>query len=81
MIEEDIKKDVQNLKNIEIKINAKSGKASGNLFKRNPVISNNPSLKTGQNLSGKLDFSKNKKDTFKVKSGQTTTGQISKPKK
>jgi|TARA_B100001094_G_scaffold40133_1_gene34768 hypothetical protein len=81
MTEEDIKKDVQNLKNIEIKINAKSGKASGNLFKRNPVISNNPSLKTGQNLSGKLDFSKNKKDTFKVKSGQTTTGQISKPKK
>ena len=81
MTEEDIKKDVQNLKNIEIKINAKSGKASGNLFKRNPVISNNPSLKTGQNLSGKLDFSKNKKDTLKVKSGQTTTGQISKPKK
>jgi len=81
MSEENIKKDVQNLKNIEIKINAKSGKASGNLFKRNPVISNNPSLKTGQNLSGKLDFSKNKKDTFKVKSGQTTTGQISKPKK
>jgi hypothetical protein len=81
MTEEDIKKDVQNLKNIEIKINAKSGKASGNLFKRNPVISNNPSLKTGQNLSGKLDFSKNKKNTFKVKSGQTTTGQISKPKK
>jgi hypothetical protein len=81
MTEEDIKKDVQNLKNIEIKINAKSGKASGNLFKRNPVISNNPSLKTGQNLSGKLDFSKNKKDIFKVKSGQTTTGQISKPKK
>ena len=81
MTEEDIKKDVQNLKNIEIKINAKSGKASGNLFKRNPVVSNNPSLKAGQNLSGKLDFSKNKKDTFKVKSGQTTTGQISKPKK
>jgi hypothetical protein len=81
MTEENIKKNNQNLKNIEIKINAKSGKASGNLFKRNPVISNNPSLKTGQNLSGKLDFSKNKKDTFKVKSGQTTTGQISKPKK
>ena len=81
MSEENIKKDVQNPKNIEIKINAKSGKASGNLFKRNPVVSNNPSLKAGQNLSGKLDFSKNKKDTFKVKSGQITTGQISKPKK
>jgi hypothetical protein len=81
MTEEDIKKDVQNLKNIEIKINAKSGKASGNLFKRNPIVSNNPSLKAGQNLSGKLDFSKNKKNTFKVKAGQTTTGQISKPKK
>ena len=40
MSEENIKKDVQNPKNIEIKINAKSGKASGNLFKRNPVISN-----------------------------------------
>ena len=81
MSEENIKNDVQNPKNIEIKINAKSGKASGNLFKRNPVISNTPSLKAGQNLSGKLDFSKNKKNTFKVKAGQTTTGQISKPKK
>jgi hypothetical protein len=81
MSEENIKKDVQNPKNIEIKINTKSGKASGNLFKRNPIVSNNPSLKAGQNLSGKLDFSKNKKNTFKVKAGQTTTGQISKPKK
>ena len=50
MSEENIKKDVQSPKNIEIKINAKSGKASGNLFKRNPVVSNNPSLKAGQNL-------------------------------
>ena len=81
MTAENIKKNNQSSKNIEIKINAKSGKASGNLFKRNPVISNKPSLKAGQNLSGKLDFSKNKKDTFKVKPGQTTTGQISKPKK
>jgi hypothetical protein len=68
-------------KNIKIKIDGKSGKASGNLFKRNPVASNNPSLKVGQNLSGKLDFSKNKINTFKVKSDQTTTGQILKPKK
>ena len=81
MSEENIKKDVQNPKNIEIKINDKTGKDSGNLFKRNTLVSNKPSLKVGQNLSGKLDFSKNKKDTFKVKSGQTTTGQISKPKK
>lgn len=50
-------------KNIETKIDAKSGKASGNLFKRNPVVSNNPSLKVGQKLSGKVDFSANKKKT------------------
>lgn len=81
MNKEDIKKTIKSQKNIEIKIDAKSGKATGNLFKRNPVVSNKPSLKAGQNLSGKLDFSKNKKDTFKVKSGQTITGQISKPKK
>ena len=81
MSEENIKKDVQNPKSIEIKINAKTGKASGNLFKRNPVVSNKPSLKAGQNLSGKLDFSKNKENTFKVKPGQTITGEVSKPKK
>ena len=81
MNKEDIKKTIKSQKNIEIKIDTKSGKATGNLFKRNPVVSNKPSLKAGQNLSGKLDFSKNKKDTIKVKSGQTITGQISKPKK
>jgi len=47
-------KTTQSKNNIEIKIDAKSGKASGNLFKRNPVVSNNPSLKVGQKLSGKV---------------------------
>ena len=54
-------KNTQFKNNIEIKIDAKSGKASGNLFKRNPVVSNNPSLKVGQKLSGKVDFSSIKK--------------------
>ena len=38
MSEDNIKKEVRSPKNIEIKINTKSGKASGNLFKRNPVV-------------------------------------------
>jgi len=65
-------------RNIETKVDAKSGKASGNLFKRNPVVSNNPSIKIGQTLSGKIDFSKNKKNELNVKSGQQVSGKITK---
>ena len=65
-------------RNIEIKIDAKNGKATGNLFKRNPVVSNNPSIKVGQKLSGKIDFSKNKKNEFNVKSGQQVSVKITK---
>ena len=62
MGKEDIKKFIKTQKNIEIKVNAKAGKASGNLFKKKPVVSNNPSLKAGQTVSGKIDFKKNKKN-------------------
>ena len=62
MGKEDIKKFIKTPKNIEIKIDAKTGKASGNLFKKKPVVSNNPSLKAGQTVSGKIDFKKNKKN-------------------
>jgi len=65
-------------KNTEMKVDAKSGKASGNLFRRNPVASNNPSIKVGQTLSGKIDFSKNKKNKLNVKSGQQVSGKITK---
>ena len=62
MGKEDIKKFIKTQKNIEIKIDAKTCKASGNLFKKKPVVSNNPSLKAGQTVSGKIDFKKNKKN-------------------
>ena len=65
-------------KNIETKIDAKSGKASGNLFKRDPIVSNNPSVKVGKTLSGKIDFSKNKKNGLSVKSGQQVSGKVTK---
>jgi hypothetical protein len=81
MNKKDIKKTIKSQKDIEIKIDTKSGKAKGNLFKRNPVVSNKPSIKAGQTLSGKLDFSKNKKNSLNVKQGQTVSGQITKPKK
>ena len=71
------KKNIQPL-NIEIKVDPKSGKASGNLFKKNPVVSNNPSTKAGQTLSGKIDFNKNKKNELNVKSGQKLSGKITK---
>ena len=65
-------------KNIETKIDAKSGKASGNLFKKDPIVSNNPSVKVGKTLSGKIDFSKNKKNELNVKSGQQVSGKVTK---
>ena len=61
MSKEDIKKFIKSQKNIEVKVDAKTSKASGNLFKRNPVVSNNPSIKAGQTLSGKIDSNQNKK--------------------
>ena len=80
MSKEDIKKFIKSQKNIEVKVDAKTGKASGNLFKRNPVVSNNPSIKAGQTLSGKIDYNQNKKNTHNVKQVQTITGKISKLK-
>ena len=65
-------------KNTEMKVDAKSGKASGNLFRRNPVASNNPSIKVGQTLSGKKKYRKNKKNKLNVKSGQQVSGKITK---
>ena len=65
-------------RNIEIKIDPKTGKASGNLFKRDPIVSNNPTVKVGKTLSGKIDFSKNKKNGLSVKSGQQVSGKVTK---
>ena len=81
MSKDDIKKFINSQKNINIKIDAKTGKAEGNLFKPKPVVSNNPTIKVGQTLSGKIDFSQNKSNNLKVKPGQTVSGKISKPKK
>ena len=80
MSKDDIKKFINSQKNINIKIDAKTGKAEGNLFKPKPVVSNNPTIKVGQTLSGKIDFDKNKANTHNVKPGQTITGKISKNK-
>ena len=80
MSKDDIKKFINSQKNIYIKIDPKTGKAEWNLFKKEPVISNNPTIKVGQKLSGKIDFSKNKPNNHKVKLGQTITGKISKTK-
>ena len=55
MSKDDIKKFINSQKNINIKIDAKTGKAEGNLFKPKPVVSNNPTIKVGQTLSGKID--------------------------
>ena len=79
MSKDDIKKFINSQKNINIKIDAKTGKAEGNLFKPKPVVSNNPTIKVGQTLSGKIDFKKNKANNLKVKPGQTVSGKISKP--
>jgi hypothetical protein len=51
------------------------------LFKPKPVVSNNPTIKVGQTLSGKIDFNKKKNNTHNVKPGQSISGKISKPKK
>ena len=56
MSKDDIKKFIKSQKNINIKIDPKTGKAEGNLFKKEPVVSNNPTIKVGQTLSGKIDF-------------------------
>ena len=79
MSKDDIKKFIKSQKNINIKIDPKTGKAEGNLFKKEPVVSNNPTIKVGQKLSGKIDFSQNKSNNLKVKQVQTVSGKISKP--
>ena len=81
MSKDDIKKFINSQKNINIKIDTKTGKAEGNLFKKEPVVSNNPTIKVGQTLSGKIDFSQNKSNNLTVKPGQTVNGKISKPSK
>ena len=78
MSKDDIKKFIKSQKNINIKIDPKTGKAEANLFKPKPVVSNNPTIKVGQTLSGKIDFSQNKPNNLKVKPGQTVSGKISK---
>jgi len=46
--------------------------------KKDPIVSNNPSVKVGKTLSGKIDFSKNKKNGLSVKSGQQVSGKVTK---
>ena len=59
MSKEDIKKFIKS-QNIEVKIDAKTGKAEGNLFQKPKIVpSNNPSVKVGQTLSGKINFKNN----------------------
>ena len=62
MSKDDIKKFIKSQKNINIKIDPKTGKAKGNLFKQ-PIVTNNPSVKVGKTFSGKIDFNpKSKKN-------------------
>ena len=62
MSKDDIKKFIKSQKNINIKIDPKTGKAKGNLFKQ-PIVTNNPSVKVGKTFSGKIDLNpKSKKN-------------------
>ena len=78
MSKEDIKKFIKS-QNIEVKIDPKTGKAEGNLFQKPKIVpSNNPSVKVGQTLSGKINFKNNNSTNNTVKPGQEITGKIKK---
>ena len=81
MAKDDIKNFLKD-QNIEVKIDAKTGKAEGNLFQKPKIVpSNNPSVKVGQTLSGKIDFKNNNSNINTVKPGQKISGKVIKLKK
>ena len=53
------KKNIKIKKNIEIKVDPKTGIAKGNLFKKT-VVTNSPNVTAGKKFSGKIKFNKNK---------------------
>lgn len=55
MTKKDEKGILKNKRNIEIKVDPKTGKAKGNLFKQ-PIVTNNPNVKAGKTFTGKIDF-------------------------
>ena len=56
MSKEDIKKFIKS-QTIEVKVDPKTGIAKGTLFQKPKIVpSNNPTIKVGQTLSGKIDF-------------------------
>jgi hypothetical protein len=62
MTKKDEKGNLKNKRNIEIKVDPKTGIAKGNLFKQ-PIVTNNPSVKVGKTFSGKIDLNpKSKKN-------------------
>ena len=78
MSKEDIKKFIKS-QNIEVKIDPKTGKAEGNLFQKPKIVpSNNPSIKVGQTLSGKIDFKNTNSNNTTIKFGQEITGKVKK---
>ena len=78
MSKEDIKKFIKS-QTIEVKVDPKTGKAEGNLFQKPKIVpSNNPSVKVGQTLSGKIDFKNNNSTNNTVKPGQEITGKVKK---
>ena len=81
MSKEDIKKFIKS-QNIEVKMDPKTGQAEGNLFQKPKIVpSNNPTIKVGQTLSGKIDFKNNNSNNNTVKPGQKIAGKVTSLKK
>jgi len=67
MSKEDIKKFIKS-QTIEVKVDPKTGIAKGTLFQKPKIVpSNNPTIKVGQTLSGKIDFKNNNSNNNTVK--------------
>ena len=78
MSKEDIKKFIKS-QTIEVKVDPKTGIAKGTLFQKPKIVpSNNPTIKVGQTLSGKIDFKNNNSTKNTVKPGQEITGKVKK---
>ena len=66
-------------KNIEVKVNLKTGKAEGFLInKPRFVISNSPKTKVGQTIRGKISNIKKKSSNPVVTSGKKISGKLKK---
>ena len=64
-------------KNIEIKINPKTGKAEGFLFNKPKfTLSNSPKAKVGQTIMGKISNIKKKPANPVATPGQKITGRL-----